>query len=232
MANFETVTKPKDNTNLFKTDPFVVGCQISKYSCRYCRAFLFHDTDILNHTYHNPTEENDENGDGVLKNEIDEKTLTANNEQISVNDSIISGCNENLLETLISTTKNYSSIDCRNANNVSCETTLFSGRVKTMQSINLDKSMANNTSREPKMCSTSANSYFLGDMEWMVENSKIYTGLQQGKLYCSNTKCRAKLGNWSWIGFRCNDCSAWLSPAFQVHKNKINEMQIANDKSH
>ena len=231
MTNFEIVTKQKDDANLSKTDPFVVGCPLSKYSCRYCRAFLFHDTDILNHTYYNPTEEIDENGEGVLKNEIDENTLTAKNQQISVNESMISCCIENLSGTLISTTKNYSSIDCRNANVVSCETRLFSGKINTMQSINLDGPTANNSSHEPKMCSTSANSNFLGDMEWMIKNSKIYTGLQQGKLYCSNTKCRAKLGNWSWIGFRCNDCSAWLSPAFQVHKNKVDEMQIINNKN-
>ena len=106
MTNFENVTKQKDETNVSKTDSFVVGCPLSKYSCRYCRAFLFHDTDILNHTYYNPTEEIDENGEGVLKNEIDENTLTAKKEQISVNELIISGCIENLLGTLISTTKN------------------------------------------------------------------------------------------------------------------------------
>ena len=43
----------------------------------------------------------------------------------------------------------------------------------------------------------------------------------QGKITCPNKTCRAKLGQFNWAGFKCNECSHWQSPAFLFHASKI-----------
>lgn len=40
----------------------------------------------------------------------------------------------------------------------------------------------------------------------------------EGKLLCP--KCEGKVGNWSWIGSKCS-CNAWIVPAFQLVKSKV-----------
>lgn len=40
----------------------------------------------------------------------------------------------------------------------------------------------------------------------------------EGKLRC--TKCKARLGQWNWSGSQCS-CGAWVTPAFQFTRSKI-----------
>jgi dual specificity phosphatase 12 len=48
-------------------------------------------------------------------------------------------------------------------------------------------------------------------------------GGEADKLYCS--KCVARVGSWSWAGSRCA-CGAWVAPAFQFIKSKLDEKTI------
>uniref|UniRef100_A0A0D9S399 Dual specificity protein phosphatase 12 n=1 Tax=Chlorocebus sabaeus TaxID=60711 RepID=A0A0D9S399_CHLSB len=38
-------------------------------------------------------------------------------------------------------------------------------------------------------------------------------------------KCSAKLGSFNWYGEQCS-CGRWITPAFQIHKNRVDEMKI------
>ena len=44
-----------------------------------------------------------------------------------------------------------------------------------------------------------------------------------GKLACP--KCTARLGSYTWSGMQCS-CGAWVAPAFQVVKSKVDEVLI------
>ena len=44
-----------------------------------------------------------------------------------------------------------------------------------------------------------------------------------GKLACP--KCTARLGSYTWSGMQCS-CGAWVAPAFQVVKSKVDEVRI------
>eukprot|EP00397_Hematodinium_sp_SG-2012_P063115 GEMP01086474.1.p2 GENE.GEMP01086474.1~~GEMP01086474.1.p2 ORF type:complete len:119 (+),score=27.35 GEMP01086474.1:87-443(+) len=60
-------------------------------------------------------------------------------------------------------------------------------------------------------------SLFARPMNWM---GKLET--QTGKLVCV---CGAKLGSYSWFGLSCS-CKAWQTPAFQVHRSKVDEIRM------
>ncbi|KAL1229072.1 Dual specificity protein phosphatase [Trichinella pseudospiralis] len=55
---------------------------------------------------------------------------------------------------------------------------------------------------------------FILPVKWMEENILQY----QGKINCP--KCESKLGSFVWSGSRCG-CSAWISPAFMIHRCKV-----------
>jgi hypothetical protein len=59
-------------------------------------------------------------------------------------------------------------------------------------------------------------SYYLEDAPtWLnLENT------ESDKLHC--TKCKARVGTWSWAGGKCS-CEAWITPAFQFVKSKLDE---------
>jgi len=46
----------------------------------------------------------------------------------------------------------------------------------------------------------------------------VLEGLVESKLQC--IKCEARLGNFNWAGMQCS-CGAWVNPAFQLHKSRI-----------
>ena len=140
-----------------------------------------------------------------------------------------SGSIENMVETMVSSANEISIISSRNDDLAAKNTSWIKKENKTIEDIEVAKVMAETAPQEHSPCLTSANSYFLEDMEWMAENSNTYAGLQQGKLYCSNPKCKRKVGNWSWIGFQCDGCSVWMSPAFRVHRDKVDELPIIID---
>ena len=38
-------------------------------------------------------------------------------------------------------------------------------------------------------------------------------------------ECTARLGSYTWSGMQCS-CGAWVAPAFQVVKSKVDEVRI------
>ncbi|KAL5772245.1 hypothetical protein ACOSQ2_012169 [Xanthoceras sorbifolium] len=70
--------------------------------------------------------------------------------------------------------------------------------------------------REPPECS----SIFVESMKWM---QSVQEGFVEEKLQCIG--CKARLGSFNWAGLQCN-CGAWVTPAFQLHKSRLDECRI------
>ncbi|XP_012885979.1 PREDICTED: dual specificity protein phosphatase 12 [Dipodomys ordii] len=62
-------------------------------------------------------------------------------------------------------------------------------------------------------------SYFIEPVQWM---ESTLLGVIDGQLLCP--KCSAKLGSFNWYGEQCS-CGRWITPAFQIHKNRVDEMK-------
>ncbi|KAM6309838.1 dual specificity protein phosphatase 12 [Podargus strigoides] len=60
-------------------------------------------------------------------------------------------------------------------------------------------------------------SYFTEPVQWM---EPALLGVMEGQLLCP--KCGWKLGAFSWRGAQCS-CGRWVTPAFQVHKSRVDE---------
>uniref|UniRef100_A0A2P2N3Z8 Uncharacterized protein MANES_16G038500 n=1 Tax=Rhizophora mucronata TaxID=61149 RepID=A0A2P2N3Z8_RHIMU len=70
--------------------------------------------------------------------------------------------------------------------------------------------------KEPAECS----SIFVEPMKWM---QTVQEGFVGDKLQCVG--CNARLGSFNWAGMQCN-CGTWVNPAFQLHKNRLDECHI------
>jgi len=80
-----------------------------------------------------------------------------------------------------------------------------------------DASMLNEHSA-PENAKFSCSSYYLEEAPEWLDQSKT----DSDKMYCK--KCKARVGSWSWAGGRCG-CKAWIVPAFQVIKSKVDPKQ-------
>ncbi|XP_020791762.1 dual specificity protein phosphatase 12 [Boleophthalmus pectinirostris] len=65
-------------------------------------------------------------------------------------------------------------------------------------------------------------SYFIEPVQWM-EPSLL--GVMDGQLLCP--KCNSKLGSFNWYGDQCS-CGRWVTPAFQLHCNRVDEIRQIN----
>jgi len=61
--------------------------------------------------------------------------------------------------------------------------------------------------------------YFLEPLKWM----ELKEGQVAGKILCPNRKCKAKLGNYDWVGLRCG-CGDWVVPGFCISRSKVDEV--------
>ena len=87
------------------------------------------------------------------------------------------------------------------------------------------------------LCSNACSAYFVEPLEWMNESSNVVPGVVSGRLQCPNTRCRSKLGNWSWAGSQCGWCvhdagarlltcsGAWVTPSFALQRSKVDALQ-------
>uniref|UniRef100_A0A6Q2WTH9 Dual specificity protein phosphatase 12 n=1 Tax=Esox lucius TaxID=8010 RepID=A0A6Q2WTH9_ESOLU len=64
---------------------------------------------------------------------------------------------------------------------------------------------------------TQCTSYFTEPVQWMEQ---AFLGVMNGQLLCP--KCSSKLGSFNWCGEQCS-CGRWVTPAFQMHKNRVDE---------
>ncbi|XP_037243770.1 dual specificity protein phosphatase 12 isoform X2 [Falco rusticolus] len=62
-------------------------------------------------------------------------------------------------------------------------------------------------------------SYFIEPVQWM---EPALLGVMEGQLLCP--KCTSKLGSFSWQGEQCS-CGRWVTPAFQIHKSRVDEVK-------
>lgn len=65
-------------------------------------------------------------------------------------------------------------------------------------------------------------SYFIEPVQWMEQ---ALLGVMDGQLLCP--KCNSKLGSFSWCGDQCS-CGRWVTPAFQLHCNRVDEIHQMN----
>ncbi|KAK4787807.1 hypothetical protein SAY86_011640 [Trapa natans] len=63
------------------------------------------------------------------------------------------------------------------------------------------------------------SSIFVEPLKWM---QAVEEGYLEEKLLCI---CKARLGSFNWAGMQCN-CGAWINPAFQLHKSRIDECHM------
>ncbi|MCL7030370.1 hypothetical protein MKW94_011840 [Papaver nudicaule] len=56
-----------------------------------------------------------------------------------------------------------------------------------------------------------------------VLGERILEGNIEQKLLCVG--CNARLGSFNWAGMQCS-CGTWVNPAFQLHKNRIDECPL------
>lgn len=68
----------------------------------------------------------------------------------------------------------------------------------------------------------SCTSYFIEPVQWMEQ---ALLGVMDGQLLCP--KCSSKLGSFSWCGDQCS-CGRWVTPAFQLHRNRVDEIRRLN----
>ncbi|XP_018609121.1 dual specificity protein phosphatase 12 [Scleropages formosus] len=69
---------------------------------------------------------------------------------------------------------------------------------------------------------TQCTSYFIEPVQWMEQ---ALLGVLDGQLLCP--KCSSKLGSFNWYGEQCS-CGRWVTPAFQIHKNRVDEIKHIN----
>jgi len=69
---------------------------------------------------------------------------------------------------------------------------------------------------------TECTSLFLEPLSWMNE-SGIAEGNVEGKLMCNG--CSSRIGSFAWSGEQCS-CGAWVTPAFQLHKAKLDIIRV------
>ncbi|XP_028754273.1 probable inactive dual specificity protein phosphatase-like At4g18593 [Neltuma alba] len=73
-----------------------------------------------------------------------------------------------------------------------------------------------NTEKQPVDCT----SVFVEPMKWM---QTVNEGHVEEKLFCLG--CNARLGYFKWAGMQCS-CGAWVNPAFQLHKCRLDECYV------
>ncbi|XP_075512816.1 uncharacterized protein LOC142548410 [Primulina tabacum] len=64
------------------------------------------------------------------------------------------------------------------------------------------------------------SSIFVEPLRWMTT---VVEGGLEGKLLCAH--CEARLGYFNWSGIQCS-CGSWITPAFQLHKSKVDVSSI------
>ncbi|XP_015268389.1 PREDICTED: dual specificity protein phosphatase 12 isoform X2 [Gekko japonicus] len=66
---------------------------------------------------------------------------------------------------------------------------------------------------------SACTSYFVEPVQWM---EPALLGVLEGQLLCP--KCSSKLGSFHWHGEQCS-CGHWVTPAFQIHKSRVDEVK-------
>ncbi|KRX40644.1 Sodium/hydrogen exchanger 9, partial [Trichinella murrelli] len=99
------------------------------------------------------------------------------------------------------------------ANSTNCPKTLYTCR-KCRRCLYTQQSLLEHDKKKPD--DDCADIDFILPVKWMAESILQY----EGKINCP--KCGSKLGSFIWSGSRCG-CTAWISPAFMIHRCKVDK---------
>jgi dual specificity phosphatase 12 len=179
--------------------PDPISCsESSYYSCRKCRRQLFNGSNVLQH----------ELGMGFTSGKsantkgwwiFDELPVSVEHRDDHSSPSPFDG--ESVLTTVDDTTPTETKI-----------TPEESYRLEELSRLRLEITQITEQSHDRHM---TCSSLFIEPVEWMAP---LLVGVKDGKLLCP--KCSSRIGSFDWSGSQCS-CGRWITPAFQVHKSKI-----------
>ncbi|KAK3844074.1 MAG: protein-tyrosine phosphatase-like protein [Linnemannia gamsii] len=87
------------------------------------------------------------------------------------------------------------------------------GYRKRDATLHISEAVQSNISKITPQAATVCQSHFIEPVEWIQELHGL-----EGKISCP--KCDSKLGTFNWSGEQCS-CGAWVTPAFMMHKGKV-----------
>ncbi|XP_038127877.1 dual specificity protein phosphatase 12 [Cyprinodon tularosa] len=100
-----------------------------------------------------------------------------------------------------------------------CRRTLFRGSSVLSHTVGVGASAFSHKKPSNLTGDVQCTSYFIEPVQWM---EPALLGVMNGQLLCP--KCRSKLGSFSWCGDQCS-CGSWVTPAFQLHRNRVDEIR-------
>ncbi|TEB19851.1 hypothetical protein FA13DRAFT_305188 [Coprinellus micaceus] len=77
---------------------------------------------------------------------------------------------------------------------------------------------------KPILTNPACSGYFVEPLKWM--DHFLQNGETSGKIICPNQRCKAKLGNFDWVGMECG-CQEWVIPGFCITRSKVDEVTIS-----
>lgn len=90
------------------------------------------------------------------------------------------------------------------------------------------KKIKKNLAQADSSSSDISSSIFVEPLSWMAAQG--INEQAQGKIYCPNGSCKARLGSYSWSGMQ--DASGrWMTPAFQLHLGRMDEVREGREAS-
>ncbi|KAF7641627.1 hypothetical protein LDENG_00275790 [Lucifuga dentata] len=103
-----------------------------------------------------------------------------------------------------------------------CRRTLFRGSSVLSHPVGEGASAFSHKKSSNRTGELQCTSYFIEPVQWMEQ---ALLGVMDGQLLCP--KCSSKLGSFSWCGDQCS-CGRWVTPAFQLHRNRVDEIRQLN----
>ncbi|XP_062285231.1 dual specificity protein phosphatase 12 [Scomber scombrus] len=103
-----------------------------------------------------------------------------------------------------------------------CRRTLFRGSSVLSHAVGDGASAFGYKKSSNRTGDVQCTSYFIEPVQWMEQ---ALIGVMDGQLLCP--KCSSKLGSFNWCGDQCS-CGRWVTPAFQLHRNRVDEIRQLN----
>lgn len=93
-------------------------------------------------------------------------------------------------------------------------TSIFVEPMKWMETCKIKQNKPHSPSVSTHSYAKSTN-FFVFVLDRTVQDGHV-----EEKLVCIG--CKARLGSFNWAGMQCS-CGAWVNPAFQLHKSRLDE---------
>lgn len=186
-------------------DPFLQLSESSSYfRCRKCRRLLFTDNSVLSHPV----------GEGQEAFGWHKRLKKANPVQVERSTAEATEAGNGWTTTVDSETATM--ISTTSPDLEPAEENVKT-HVTTDQTDETDITVLSSKLSSMASPEATCSSYFIEPVEWM---EPTIIGCLQGKITCP--KCAGRLGSFDWAGAQCS-CGRWITPSFQIHKNKVDE---------